>query len=61
MTPPDNHTHDFTSHPFEVTGHWHEAAPLLERFTKERLGRYRFDPSIERRQPQFLERLTPPE
>src|SRR5271156_487481 len=34
MTPPDNHTHDFTSHPFiEVVGR-HQAAPALKRLAK---------------------------
>ena len=37
MTPPDNHTHDFTSHPFIKTVDRHQAAPALERFAECRL------------------------
>jgi hypothetical protein len=46
---------------FVVAGHWHEAAPLFEGVTKERLGCYRFDACVERCQLQFLERLALPE
>ena len=38
MTPPDNHTHDFTSHPFVKTVDRHQAAPALERFAERRLA-----------------------
>src|ERR1700760_4607958 len=31
MTPPDNHTHDFTSHPFVKIVDGHQAAALPER------------------------------
>src|SRR5271163_4991276 len=38
ITPPDNHTHDFTSHPFiEVVGR-HQAAPALECFAESWLA-----------------------
>src|ERR1700730_3281614 len=38
MTPPDNHTHDFTSHPFVEAVEWHQAASLPERLAERRLG-----------------------
>src|SRR6478672_7142130 len=47
--------------PLVIARHGHEAALVLERFTKERLRRYRLDARIEGREPQFLERLAPPE
>ena len=60
MTPPDNHTHDFTSHPFVIARHWNETAVPLEGIAEHRLVRNRFGACIERRQPHFLERLAPP-
>src|SRR5271170_160676 len=38
MTPPDNHTHDFTSHPFIEVVDRHEAAPAVECLAESRLG-----------------------
>ncbi len=38
MTPPDNHTHDFTSHPFVEAVDRHKAAPALERLAESRPG-----------------------
>src|SRR3984893_3956851 len=40
MTPPDNHTHDFTSHPLIEIIEQHQAAPLPERLAGSGL---RFD------------------
>src|SRR5271170_1228444 len=34
MTPPDNHTHDFTSHPLIKIVDWHKATPPLERLAE---------------------------
>src|ERR1700757_4205513 len=36
MTPPDNHTHDFTSHPFVEIVDRHKAAAARESFAKGR-------------------------
>src|SRR5580700_10237774 len=41
MTPPDNHTHDFTSHPLVEVFDGYEAAPPLECFAQ---SRFPFDP-----------------
>jgi hypothetical protein len=38
MTPPDNHTHDFTSHPLVEVIDWNDAASPVESVTKRGLG-----------------------
>ena len=60
MTPPNNHTYDFTSHPFVVAGHRDQAPPVLERLAEERLRSDSLDARVERGQAQFLQRLIPP-
>src|SRR5271156_1885027 len=50
MTPPDNHTHDFTSHPFVKIVERHEAAPLPGRLAEGGLGVDVLAPRVEGRE-----------
>src|SRR5271163_4478851 len=50
MTPPDNHTHDFTSHPFVKTVQRHKAAAPPERLAERRLGVDLLGPGVDGRE-----------